>query len=104
MAVYSLSKKAVSDLDGIYEYTILDFGLKQARAYLIELHECFQILADNPGVGRSAPQLAPELRRHKYQSHIIFYVPREKGVLIVRVLHARMDAKHHFEEADTHRT
>jgi len=76
MATYSLSEKAVSDLEDIYEYTILNFGLEQARAYLLGLHERFQILADNPGVGRSAEQLALELRRHEYQSHIIFYVPK----------------------------
>jgi len=29
MAAYSLSGKAVFDLDGIYEYTILNFGLEQ---------------------------------------------------------------------------
>ena len=96
MAAYSLSEKAVSDLDGIYEYTILNFGLEQARAYLLGLHERFQILADTPGIGRSATQLAPNLRRHEYQSHIIFYNPTETGVLIVRVLHTRMDAKRHI--------
>jgi toxin ParE1/3/4 len=103
MAAYSLSEKAVSDLDGIYEYTILNFGLEQARAYLLGLHERFQILADSPGVGRSAAQLAPELRRHEYQSHIIFYTPEAKGVLIVRVLHTRMDARRHLGETDEHR-
>lgn len=29
MAVYSLSSKAAADLDEIYEYTILNFGLEQ---------------------------------------------------------------------------
>jgi plasmid stabilization system protein ParE len=38
MAVYSLSSKAAADLDQIHEYTILNFGLKQARAYLSGLH------------------------------------------------------------------
>jgi len=104
MAAYSLSEKAVSDLDGIYEYTILNFGLEQARTYLLGLHERFQVLADNPGVGRSAAQIAPELRRHEYQSHVIFYVTKEKGVLIVRVLHASMDAKRYFGETNEHRT
>lgn len=104
MAAYSLSGKAVSDLDGIYEFTILNFGLEQAQAYLLGLHERFQILADNPGVGRSAVQLAPELRRHEYQSHVVFYIPKEKGTLILRVLHSRMDAKRHFAETGEHRT
>jgi len=104
MAAYSLSGKAVADLGGIYEDTILNFGLEQAQAYLLGLHERFQLLADNPGVGRRASQLAPELRRHEYQSHVIFYLPKEKGALIVRVLHSRMDAKRHFGETDRHQT
>lgn len=104
MAAYSLSEKAVSDLDGIYEYTILNFGLEQAQAYLVGLHERFQILADNPGIGRSAAQLAPGLRRHEYQSHIIFYIPKGQSALIVRVLHTHMDPTRHFSESDEHRT
>jgi hypothetical protein len=30
-AVYKLSPKAAADLEGIYVYTILHFGLEQAR-------------------------------------------------------------------------
>lgn len=104
MAAYSLSEKVASDLDRIYEHTILNFGFEQARAYLLGLHEHFQILADNPCIGRSAAQLAPGLRRHEYQSHIIFYIPKEQGALIVRVLHTRMDVRRRFVEPDEHRT
>ena len=96
MVAYSLSSKAAADLDGIYEYTILTFGLPQARNYLLGLHECFQMLADNPLYGRSATELATNLRRLEYQSHVVFYVPREQGVLIVRVLHQSMDVPGHF--------
>ncbi len=96
MAAYSLSPKAAADLDGIYEYTIVNFGLAQARNYLLGLHERFQTLADSPLYGRSAAELAPNLRRLEYQSHIMFYVPKEQGVLIVRVLHESMDTPEHF--------
>ncbi|MEK9141767.1 MAG: type II toxin-antitoxin system RelE/ParE family toxin [Nitrospirota bacterium] len=51
MAGYSLSSKAAADLDGIYEYTILHFGLEQARVYLFGLHERFQMLAEQPTQG-----------------------------------------------------
>ena len=96
MVAYSLSSKAAADLDGIYEYTILNFGLEKAQAYLLGLHERFQALAGNPKLGRSAEQLAPELRRYEHQSHVIFYVPQRGGVLIVRVLHESMDAPRHL--------
>jgi len=96
MAAYSLSTKAALDLDRIYEYTILNFGLKQAREYLSGLQERFQDLAENPRYGRIADQLSLGLRRLEYQSHIVFYMPKGKGVLIVRVLHESMDFVRHL--------
>lgn len=96
MAVSSLSSKAAADLDGIYEYTILHFGLEQARVYLLGLHERFQMLAEQPTHGRKAEELAPGLRRLGYQSHMIFYLPKDNGIRIVRVLHQRMDVTRHL--------
>ncbi len=90
MAVYRLSPQAADDLDGIYAYTILNFGLEQAQDYLMGLHSHLQTLAAHPMYGRSASQLAPGLRRTAYQSHVV-YQPQPYGVLIVRVLHERMD-------------
>jgi len=96
MAVYSLSSKAAADLSRIYEYSILNFGLKQAREYLTGLHERFETLAESPMQGRSASELSPDLRRLEYESHVVFYVPMAKGVRIVRVLHQSMDMKRHL--------
>jgi toxin ParE1/3/4 len=95
MAVYSLSSKAAADLDRIHEYTILNFGLNQAREYLSGLQERFDTLAENPLHGRSASELSPGLRRSEYQSHVVFYVPKDKGIRIVRVLHQSMDVNRH---------
>lgn len=95
MAVYKLLSKADADLAGIYEYTILNFGLEQARAYLLGLHERFSALAEHPMQGTSAQELAPNLRRFEYQSHIVFYVTKKQGIRIARVLHQSMDIKRH---------
>jgi toxin ParE1/3/4 len=95
MASYSLSSKAAADLEGIHEYTILHFGLEQARVYLLGLHERFQMLAEQPTQGRKADELAPGLRRVEYQSHVVFYIPKDHGIRIVRVLHQRMDVTRH---------
>ncbi|MEQ1845167.1 MAG: type II toxin-antitoxin system RelE/ParE family toxin [Nitrospira sp.] len=95
MASYSLSSKAAADLEDIYEYTIIHFGLEQARVYLLAMHARFQMLAEQPTQGRKADELAPGLRRVEYQSHVVFYIPKDHGVLIVRVLHLRMDVTRH---------
>lgn len=96
MAAYSLSRKAAVDLDSIYEFTILQFGLKQAREYVLGLQECFKTLADQPLYGRSADELAPDLRLMEYRSHVVFYTPAVNGVTIVRVLHGSMDTSRHL--------
>ena len=96
MASYKLSAKAAADIDGIYEYTILTFGLEQARAYICGLHHGLEILATHPNSGRDAADLGSGLRRYDYQMHIVFYRPARDGIQIIRVLHQSMDAKRHL--------
>ena len=97
MAEYRLSKSAENDLAEIADYTITTFGIEQSRRYRDELNTCFQNLADNPMLGRNASlDLTPELRRYEYQSHVVFYMPELRDILIVRVLHKNMDAPRHL--------
>ena len=101
MGVYRLSRKAAADLDGIYTYTIEQHGLALARKYLNGLHACFEHLAEHPMLGRRTDRIAPGVRRHECQSHVVFYVQDDASVSIARVLHARMDAPRRFlEEGD----
>ncbi|MEX2499757.1 MAG: type II toxin-antitoxin system RelE/ParE family toxin [Wenzhouxiangellaceae bacterium] len=96
MAEYRLSRRAAMDLEAIAEFTINRFGIGQARQYRDELKACFENLAENSAMGRRVEQLAKGLRRFEHGSHIVFYVPVDDGVLVVRVLHYRMDARRHL--------
>lgn len=96
MADYRLTRRAAADLDAIAEFTIGRFGIEQARRYRDDLKSCLSNLAENPQMGRRAEQLAKGLRRFEHRSHIIFFVPVDQGVLVVRVLHYRMDVGRHF--------
>ncbi len=100
MAAYRLSKKAAADLDGIHEYSVVNFGTIQAQNYLNRLHERFETLARQPMLGRQANHFAPKLRRYEYRSHVAFYVPEDGGVMIVRVLHKSMDVPRYFIEGE----
>lgn len=100
MAEFRLSARADADLGEIADYTIEAFGIDQARNYRDGLLACFQSLAENPRIGRDAEELAPFLRRYEHRSHVVFYQPRESGVLIVRILHGSMDMPRHFQEND----
>lgn len=91
MADFRLSTRAAADLGGIARYTIETFGVEQARRYRDDLEACFRTLAENPRLGRSAERLGPGLRRFEPRSHAVFYMQIEDGILIVRILHARME-------------
>jgi toxin ParE1/3/4 len=62
MADYRLTKRAERDIDQLYEYGLLNFGLEQAQSYLLGLHDRFQILTHSPMLGREANELVLGLR------------------------------------------
>ena len=93
---YHLSRLADNDLLNIAEYTIQEFGIKQARQYRDALENCFLTLAENPNMGRKADELATGLKRFEHQSHIVFYLKDNEDLFIVRVLHNRVDVIRHF--------
>ena len=92
----SISRQADNDLVSISQYTSAEFGESKARKYRDHLKGCFDALLTNPHLGRSAEELAPGLRRIRQQAHVVFYLPTEEEVLIVRVLHHSMDFERHL--------
>ncbi len=48
MGNYQLTNKAEHEIEDIYEYSILNFGIQTAQDYLSGLHDCFKLLSDNP--------------------------------------------------------
>ncbi len=63
---------------------------------MIELHRAFDRLAEFPDIGRHASNIHPGYWQMDFTSHAIFYRSIESGILIVRVLHARMDFARHL--------
>jgi toxin ParE1/3/4 len=85
-----ISVEAEEDIDRIAAYTTSTWGWRQTDRYLAKLEDGFALLAKNPLIGRAADSLRAGLRRFEIGEHAVFYLPEAGGVLIVRVLHARM--------------
>lgn len=72
--------------------TIAEDNLVAADESLDSIQSTVSLLATQPEMGRARPELADGLRSFPTHTlHIIFYVPDEEGVLIVRVLHHARD-------------
>jgi len=87
MAVYKLSEDASKKLSSIYEYSLLNFGEEKADEYYLSLHNAFELLADQPNLGRKFH----EYHRHEHGYHVFFYKITDYGILILHVLHQRED-------------
>lgn len=91
MVNYQLTNKAEKDMENIYEYSILNFGLRVARDYISGIHTYFSLLADNPSWGTDYSFIESDLFRYEYRSHSVYYQKTKQGILIVRVLGSKQN-------------
>lgn len=97
MASYKLTKKVENELENIYEYSIINFGLFTAKKYLQDLCDCFELLAENPSFGNDYSYLKSGVMRYECRSHSIYYrTIEEETILILRVLGKRQDPGRHI--------
>jgi toxin ParE1/3/4 len=72
------------------------WGSAQRDKYLGEINRRIEQLADRPELGPVHDAERPGLRRLRVGSHIVFYRFDEVRLLVVRVLHQRMDLERHL--------
>ena len=90
MLQVDVSVEAEEDIDQIAEYTTRTWGWRQTNHYLAKLEDGFNLLAQNPSVGRSCESIRPGLRRFEIGKHVVFYILIPDGIQIVRILHQQM--------------
>jgi toxin ParE1/3/4 len=77
--------EAEADLDEIWSY-IAQHDPNSADRFIDLIEVRCRLLAENPMMGRSRPELAPGLHSFSIGNYIIFYVPVDNGMEIVRVV------------------
>ncbi len=97
MGSYNLSGRSQFDLVGIYKFGKKYFGTEQAAAYLYELENFLEELADRPELAKDSSNIAHSLKYYKYKAHVIFYLfESEKEIFVLRVLGKRMNFVEHL--------
>jgi toxin ParE1/3/4 len=90
------SIQAKRDLLDIWMY--LAEGSQRAADRLLDQFETtLKLLASHPGMGKLRDELAPGLRSFIVGDYLIFYLPRERDLLLVRVLSGYRDLDSLFE-------
>ena len=92
------SAQARRDLRAILQYSTETWGREQGDAYAASLQEAMRHLADYPAVGRAREDIRPDLRSFQVRQHLVLYRADDKAVVVLRVLHARMDVRAALDE------
>ena len=96
MAELRVTPAALHDLEDIWNYTAQQWGETQAVHYLDGLNACFEAIATSPLSAPSCEHIRPGYRRQRVGRHTVYYQVNVAMVVIVRVLHERMDAPRHL--------
>ena len=96
MTKIELTLDAERDLIDIYLYGIEHFGHAQAERYAETLNGKMAVAADNPSFGADYSFVRDGLRRYECVSHAIYYRTTARVILVLRILHGRMDPGHHL--------
>jgi toxin ParE1/3/4 len=88
--LYRLSALAERDLDAIWSYVAEDASPASADRLIDAIIDRFELLAEQPRMGRLRPEFGEGVRSFVVESYAIYY--RHEGkVLIARILHGRRD-------------
>ena len=87
---YRLSALAERDLDEIWSFVAEDASPITADRLVDAIVARFELLAEQPRMGRLRPEFGAGVRSLTVENHVIYY--RHDGdVLIARILHGRRD-------------
>ncbi|WJH41353.1 type II toxin-antitoxin system RelE/ParE family toxin [Aliirhizobium terrae] len=97
MKALVFSPKAEADIDDIYDYTEQHWGFENAEVYTFELRDACRSLVEGPRHGR---KIGDEIRRNYFvlscKAHFIIYRETVSRIVIVRILHQRMNVRRHL--------
>jgi toxin ParE1/3/4 len=92
---YKISKKALTDIDEIWNHSAENWSIEQADRYYHLIFEEIEFIAENPLTSKDYSYIRKNYRCTIVKSHLIFYRINNKKneVEIIRVLHQRMDVE-----------
>ncbi|WNJ17415.1 type II toxin-antitoxin system RelE/ParE family toxin [Pontibacter sp. G13] len=91
-AHYRISRKALSDLRSIWNYSLAKWSEDQADKYYQLIIQKIEFLSNHPESGKEIDDIRAGYRSSKVKSHLIFYRLGNDGVLeVIRILHQMMD-------------
>ena len=96
MRPIEFTPKARHDIEDIWDYSLERFGFDRAETYLREIQRAAETVAEDPRRGVVCDSIRSGYRKFSVGSHVLFYRVPDERIVIVRILHQRMDFERHL--------
>ena len=96
--LFVISKKAISDLEEIWLYTVEKWFLEQADRYYHLIFDEINYICKNIKAGKSMEHVRKGYQASKVKSHITFYRIVNDNIEVIRILHERMEIENRLNE------
>ncbi len=94
MSNYSISEKAINDINTIWIYTAENWSVEQANRYYNLIFDEIEFIAINFETIKDFGHVRKGYRYSKVKSHLIFCKKTKNNEIeVIRVLHEKMDVK-----------
>ena len=90
------TRAARVQLRSIGEYTEAKWGKAQRNLYLAKLFTGFDAIRKSPKKGRPRDDLYDGMLSRRVEKHIAYYFVEKDRILVVGVLHEKMDPTRHL--------
>jgi toxin ParE1/3/4 len=92
MAKVVWSPRAQADLEEIHYYiAVQNHSLEAANRLIARIDAKCRAYAENNRMGQARPDLAPDIRVFSVGNYVVFYLPKDDGIYVVRVIHDARD-------------
>jgi len=98
MAQILFTPLATEDLQQIWGFWAERAGSEIANKFLVEIRQKCLMLAEFPESGRTRHDFIVNLRSFPFNNYIIFYLPLEDGIEVLRIIHGSRDIQQVFDE------
>jgi toxin ParE1/3/4 len=95
---FAISKKAVSDLEEIWLYSVQKWSVEQADRYYDLIFDEINYICKNINSGKPMEHIRKGYRASKVKSQLIFYRVLNDRIEVIRILHERMDLENRLDD------
>lgn len=87
----SLTRRALSDIHGIFEYSTARWGKPTAEKYIDDLEAGLKRIQEHPDLLKPEPDLHDALQFYRVNQHVLVCDVHPKSIVVLTVIHASMD-------------